>query len=158
MKNLLTITCLAILVSIPIFGHIEELPIQRWDESRLAANAFEMKTNNNWLVTTFVDKPDMWNTKPPLMIWLQASTMLLIGDTTLAVRLPAALCALATCMFICWFFVYRIQKQIHRHICTSDFSCFHYLHQSSYYSYRRLRLTTHSVYYCICTDAVFMDS
>ena len=50
----------------------------------------------------------MWNTKPPLMIWLQVFFLKTIGFNELAIRLPSALAALFTCLLILVFF--RKQK------------------------------------------------
>jgi len=71
-----------------------------WDESRLAVNALEMCENGNLLVTHFDGKPDMWNTKPPLVIWIQASFMKVFGYNKLALRLPSALAGLATVFLV----------------------------------------------------------
>ncbi len=99
-KRLITIIgcfILAVILSIPIFGHLNKSPIKMWDESRLAINAYEMQKSGNLIVTTHAGEPDMWNTKPPLMIWCQASLMKLIGVNEIAVRLPSAIAALFTC-------------------------------------------------------------
>jgi len=86
----------------PIFGHLDTLPICLWDESRQAINAYEMLNNGNWLVTYFMGAPDLWNTKPPLLIWLQALCMKFIGVNEIAVRLPSALAAFFTCTALLW--------------------------------------------------------
>ncbi|RSK49372.1 ArnT family glycosyltransferase [Hymenobacter rigui] len=44
-----------------------------------------------WLVSRLIAPPDTWNTKPPLMPWLQALSMQWFGATAWAMRLPAAL-------------------------------------------------------------------
>ena len=49
---------LIIVLCMPIFGHLDTLPICIWDESRLAINAYEMLKNKNYLVTHFEGKPD----------------------------------------------------------------------------------------------------
>jgi len=59
-------------------------PVYLSDESRQAFNSFEMFLNGNWLVTTFENKPDLWNTKPPLLIWLQVLFYHLVGTNELA--------------------------------------------------------------------------
>jgi 4-amino-4-deoxy-L-arabinose transferase-like glycosyltransferase len=84
----------------PIFGHLDTLPIRNFDEARLALNAYEMLNNGNLIVTHFEEKPDMWNTKPPLMIWLQVLFMKLIGVNELSIRLPAAIAAFLICIFL----------------------------------------------------------
>jgi 4-amino-4-deoxy-L-arabinose transferase-like glycosyltransferase len=91
-----------ILVAFPVFSHLTALPIQFWDESRLAVSAFEMTQSGNWLIPTFGDVPDMWSTKPPLMIWLIAGCMKILGPTEMAVRLPSAIAAIITCILWFW--------------------------------------------------------
>ncbi len=89
---------LAGLMLIPLFGHLDTLPIRIWDEARQAINAYEMLNNKNFIVTHFEGKPDMWNTKPPLLIWIQVIFMKLLGVNEIAVRLPSAIAALFTCV------------------------------------------------------------
>lgn len=88
----------------PIFYMLDAAAIYQWDESRLATNAYEMWKNGNWLVTYFEGNPDMWNTKPPLMIWFQVFCMHILGPTELAVRMPSALAAVFTVILLLWFF------------------------------------------------------
>ncbi len=90
----------AVLVCLPLFLFLGYLPIRLYDESRLAFNAMEMAESGNWLVTTFEHQPDLWGTKPPLMIWLQAVSIKFLGLTEWAIRLPAALAATATCLVL----------------------------------------------------------
>ena len=59
-----------------------------------------MYFNQNYLVTYFEGKPDMWNTKPPLMIWLQVLFMKIIGINETALRLPSALAAFTTSIIL----------------------------------------------------------
>ena len=46
----------------------------------------------------------MWNTKPPLMIWLQVASIHLFGFNEIAIRLPSALAGFFTCLSIFFFF------------------------------------------------------
>ncbi|MFW6352966.1 MAG: ArnT family glycosyltransferase [Verrucomicrobiota bacterium] len=87
---------LAILLVLPLFVFLTEEPIQLWDESRNAMNAWEMARNGNLLEVRFEGEPDLWNTKPPLLLWLQAAAYHLVGPSTLAVRLPSVLAAMLT--------------------------------------------------------------
>jgi len=100
---------LGMMATLGLFTDLGGLTLRQWDEARLAVNALEMAQRGNWLVTTFGFEPDLWNTKPPLMIWLQASLIRLLGPTEWAVRLPAALAALGT---IC--LVYRFMARFLR--------------------------------------------
>lgn len=92
-----------ILICFPVFSHMESLPIKLFDESRLAINAYEMSKTGNLMVPTYEYQPDLWNTKPPLMIWLQVLGIKLFGTGELPIRLPSAIAALLTCLFILFF-------------------------------------------------------
>lgn len=90
-----------IIISIILcFGALDKLPIKLWDESRLAINAIEMSQSDNWLVPTYEYEPDMWNTKPPLLIWLQAFLITLMGIHPIAIRLPIAIATFLTIHFL----------------------------------------------------------
>lgn len=99
-KSFFKYLLLGALIYMPIFGHLDTLPIRIWDEARLAINAYEMLNNNDFIVTHFEGNPDMWNTKPPLMIWTQVFFMKILGVNELSVRLPSAIAALLTCITI----------------------------------------------------------
>ena len=92
-----------ILCYFPLFHHLDRLSIRLWDESRLAVSALEMTQSGDFIVTTFENEPDMWNTKPPLMVWLQAAFMKVFGYSEWSVRLPSAFAGLATLALICLF-------------------------------------------------------
>ncbi len=79
------------------------LPLHVWDESRLAVNAIEMLASGNHLATSYGFVPDLWNTKPPLVINLMALSMQVFGTTPFALRLPATLSAVAVVVLIGWF-------------------------------------------------------
>src|SRR4051812_33620138 len=64
---------LAALVYMPVFGNLNVLPIREWDEARIAVSAYEVYSGGDWLVTRFHGEPDMWNTKPPFLVWCQAA-------------------------------------------------------------------------------------
>jgi 4-amino-4-deoxy-L-arabinose transferase-like glycosyltransferase len=93
-KTSLTVLAL-LLIGAPLAFDLGALPIQSWDEARQAVNALEMlRSGGQWLITTFDHRPDLWNTKPPLLIWLQALSMGVLGPTEVAVRLPSLLASL----------------------------------------------------------------
>jgi 4-amino-4-deoxy-L-arabinose transferase-like glycosyltransferase len=103
--HFIVVLAFAGIIAIPLFLHLGKLPIRIWDEARLAMNAYEMAENGNLLVTHFEGKPDMWNTKPPLMIWLQAGFIKILGFNEMALRLPAAIAGFFTCMMMVYFSV-----------------------------------------------------
>ena len=102
-KKLLPFLVLGLIVYFPIFGHLDALPIRIWDEARLANNALEMSNDGDYIVTHFDGSPDMWNTKPPLMIWCQVGFIKLLGEDVLPIRLPAAISAFFVVVFYCGF-------------------------------------------------------
>lgn len=74
-----------------------DLPILLWDESRTMVNALEMARSGSWsLVTTYDGRPDLWNTKPPLLIWLMRGSVALFGPGELALRLPGMIASVVT--------------------------------------------------------------
>ena len=105
LKNSWKYLLLLLLICFPIFLFLDALTIRLCDESRLTINACEMFHTGNYLIPTFNGAPDMWNTKPPLMIWLQVFSMKLFGINEWAVRFPSALAALFTCVVLMFFSV-----------------------------------------------------
>ena len=89
--------------SLPLlFASLAALPILLCDESRLANNVIEMYRDGFSLITTYLDHTDLWNTKPPLLIWLMTASFHIFGPSEWALRLPSALAALATCWIVYW--------------------------------------------------------
>jgi 4-amino-4-deoxy-L-arabinose transferase-like glycosyltransferase len=86
------------------------VPLHPWDEARLAVSAAEMAIRGDGIVVHYGGRPDLWNVKPPLMIWLQAGAMRLLGYSVLAVRLPALLAALATVAILYRFAALRLRS------------------------------------------------
>jgi 4-amino-4-deoxy-L-arabinose transferase-like glycosyltransferase len=101
---------LLLLAVYPLVYQLGHHSIHLWDESRLAVNASEMVLNHNWLVTHFDNKPDLWNTKPPLLIWLQAVSIGAFGNTEWAFRLPTAAATLVTITVLYWFCANTLQN------------------------------------------------
>jgi 4-amino-4-deoxy-L-arabinose transferase-like glycosyltransferase len=89
-----------VLAYFPLFLHLDALPIRLFDESRLATNTYEMWRSGDVLVTTYQGEPDLWNTKPPLLIWLQSLLFAVLGPGELAMRLPSAIAAFLTGWFL----------------------------------------------------------
>jgi 4-amino-4-deoxy-L-arabinose transferase-like glycosyltransferase len=74
----------------------DAIPLQLWDEGRIANYALEMVQSGNWLVPTYAGAPDHVSVKPPLLVWQMASLMWLGLPPLLAVRMPTMLAALGT--------------------------------------------------------------
>jgi 4-amino-4-deoxy-L-arabinose transferase-like glycosyltransferase len=90
----------AILPGIILFAAIflywdaASVPIRLWDESRNVVNALEMRASGWSLVTSYNLKPDLWNSKPPLLIWLVNASLAVFGPEPWAFRLPTMAAAL----------------------------------------------------------------
>jgi 4-amino-4-deoxy-L-arabinose transferase-like glycosyltransferase len=112
LKPLYGLFIVLVIIILPLFAHLDNIALNSWDEARLAVNSFEMSHNHNWLVTYFGGRPDMWNTKPPLLIWVQVLCYKIIGYNELSVRLPSAMAAAFTCIFIYWFFAKKLKKPL----------------------------------------------
>lgn len=100
---------MAITVAV-LFYRLGDLPIQVWDEARLANNALEMSRTGLSLVTTYDGEPDHWNTKPPLLIWAMAVSIQAFGPSEWAVRLPSAVAGLVTAAVVFGFCATRSKR------------------------------------------------
>lgn len=89
-----------------LFHNLGKLTYRIWDESRLAISAYEMTKSGDAIVVTVKGEPDMWSTKPPLMIWAQAICIKLHGINEFSTRFPSALSAAITCIGIFIFIIY----------------------------------------------------
>lgn len=152
MKPLYWLLLMLAVVSIPILAHLDELPIQLWDESRLAVSAFEMtKTGNLW-VTTYENQPDMWNLKPPINIWLIAASIKIFGNNEFAVRLPSALFAILTCILLFKFLYNNTSSAI-----TAFFACFVLITCEGYVRIHGIRTADYEAMLTFSTTAYLLN-
>ena len=92
--DLVLVTFILFLSWFVFFKGLGRYSLRLWDEGRNAINALEMSKNGNLLVTNFNGEPEMWNTKPPLLIWIMNLSFKIFGENELAIRLPSAISAL----------------------------------------------------------------
>lgn len=71
-----------------------------WDESIFAVNTFEMMNNGKYFSSYFDGAVDLYNTKPPLSIWIQIIFAKLFGYNELSLRLPSAIAAFLSVIII----------------------------------------------------------
>lgn len=76
-------------------------PLHLWDEALYASNALDMAKNRQYLVYTVADTIDHYNTKPPLVIWMQAAAGASLGFSELSVRLPTYLALVGVLALLC---------------------------------------------------------
>ena len=103
-------TILACIIYFPIFYDLDGLSIRLWDESRNAENALEMSINGNWIVSYYEGIPEMWNSKPPFLFWLQAIFLKIFGYSELSIRLPSALATVGCIIVFNWISVSHFKK------------------------------------------------
>ena len=108
-ENYLLLLLLALAAG-PLLFELGRNPVQLWDESRVAVNAAGMALHGHWLVPYYDGAPDHWNTKPPLLIWLQALDFKLFGLSAWALRLPTALASMGTVLLL-YQFAARVLRQ-----------------------------------------------
>lgn len=102
-KTLILLTFFLILAYFPLFFQLDSYTLRDWDESLYAINAAEMAETGDFIVKYSDQKPDMWNTKPPLIVWVQHIFMRVLGYNELAVRLPSAFAGLALLLVLIFF-------------------------------------------------------
>ena len=66
-------------------------PIRIWDEAIYANNAIEMHENREFFILENKSGIQLYNTKPPLAIWLQSLAIAVFGINEWAIRLPTFL-------------------------------------------------------------------
>lgn len=96
---------LVLVLYFPLFGHLGNLPLRVWDESRISVSAVEMLKRSDPLIPHVNGQPDNYNSKPPLVVWTQAISLWAFGTNELAARLPSALAAFLTLLLLFEFLV-----------------------------------------------------
>ena len=81
--------------AIPAFYMLGTPAIYIWDEAVYVNASLDMAHGSSWLVPVH----GSYNTKPPLVLWLQALSLMVIPSAEWAVRLPSAM-AVAGILFV----------------------------------------------------------
>jgi len=93
----------------PIWAYLSQPPIFIFDEAIYALNALDMYLSGDPIVLTRGGELTYFNTKPPLVIWLQAMSIGMFGANEFAIRFPSAIAASVTCITILVFSKYTLQ-------------------------------------------------
>lgn len=101
--QLILFTVLAIGCCFPLFAKLGAAPIYMWDEATYANNALDMFITQDPIVVRMEGKPDLYNTKPPFVLWMQTISLHLFGWNEFAIRLPSAFFGALTVLLLCWF-------------------------------------------------------
>lgn len=91
----------------PLYYRMDFPVIEQWDESRNVANCLEMLRNGNFITRYFQGQPDMYELKPPFLVWLQVFSVRVFGFSEFAIRLPAAVFSFLTLLLL-----FKISKQL----------------------------------------------
>jgi 4-amino-4-deoxy-L-arabinose transferase-like glycosyltransferase len=83
-----------------IFLKIGSFHVRLWDESWFAVHAYEMLEQGSLLVPYFDGHPVIHGTKPPLQSWLQMISISLFGYSEMSLRLPSAMAAAVTVVWV----------------------------------------------------------
>lgn len=86
-----------------LINHLNTEVFRIYDETRIAFNSLEMFERGDFIALYYNGELDMWNTKPPLLHWIQVFFIHLLGFNEVALRLPSAIAAIGTCGLLMWF-------------------------------------------------------
>jgi 4-amino-4-deoxy-L-arabinose transferase-like glycosyltransferase len=86
-----------------VFYKLGNFPISSWDEARHGISAYEMLKKGNFVVSTYRNKIDYWNLKPPLSFWANMAGYKIAGFNGLGLRLFSAICAMLTIIMVAVF-------------------------------------------------------
>lgn len=86
-----------------VFYNLGKFPISSWDEARHGVSAYEMLKKGTFVVSTYRNKIDYWNLKPPLSFWANMASYKIVGFNALGLRLFSAICAMLTIIMIAIF-------------------------------------------------------
>jgi 4-amino-4-deoxy-L-arabinose transferase-like glycosyltransferase len=100
------------LASLPIFYDLDGLALRRWDESRNLLNSFEMYQSGELMIKKYQGQPDLWETKPNLLNWVQVGFFKVFGPGVWAGRLPSAVAAFLTCLTLLWLFGSKLKAPV----------------------------------------------
>ncbi|MDP4085803.1 MAG: glycosyltransferase family 39 protein [Bacillota bacterium] len=84
------------MASFNVFYGLNKFPIFSWDEARHGVNAFEMLKKGNFIISTYRNKIDYWNLKPPLSFWATIAGYKISGFNPLGLRMFSAIFAMLT--------------------------------------------------------------
>lgn len=116
-QKLLHYGVLLLLIYLVVFLKLDAFHMRWWDESMFAVNTYEMIQNGKLFSLYFDGVPDLFNTKPPLTVWLQVACVKLLGYNELAIRLPSAIAAAITILLL-FDFVAKYFNRIWAWICA----------------------------------------
>lgn len=95
-----SVILIIVLAAMQFFWQLDKPVVREWDEAGYGINAWEMLQNGNPIVVTFQNKPDLYNSKPPLGLWLMAGSIQIFGFNTFGLRFASAFISFLLVLFI----------------------------------------------------------
>lgn len=84
---------------------MDDYHMRYWDESMFAVNTYEMIENGKCFSLYYDGYPDLYNTKPPLIIWFQVAFVKIFGYSEVSLRLPSVIAVSITVLVLFKFLV-----------------------------------------------------
>lgn len=112
-----------------------------------------MYYNGDWLVTKYDGQPDLWNTKPPLVIWMQVLSMHIFGVNELGMRMPSALISLASLLLMLGFSIKFLKNgwiglfAVIFTVCSNGFTDFHLSRTADYDAFVNFFLLAYALFF-----------
>jgi 4-amino-4-deoxy-L-arabinose transferase-like glycosyltransferase len=88
----------------PLFYKLDNWSLRKWDEARNAVGAVNMMASGDYWVREYAHKTDIWETKPPMLLWWQMIFIKIFGLNMWAIRLPSAWSTLLLMLSILFFY------------------------------------------------------
>ena len=99
-RFLIGLVCVLALAAFNLSFWLTRETVAQWDESLYASSAVEMVNSGDWVTTTYHGRPDYYNSKPPLNIWILSAAFKLWGVNLLSLRLASIVGAWVTVLVL----------------------------------------------------------
>jgi 4-amino-4-deoxy-L-arabinose transferase-like glycosyltransferase len=106
------------LISILVIGfftfifNLHNPVVREWDEATYGINAYEMSKTSQPLVVTFLGESDIYNSKPPLGVWLMSISTRIFGVNTFSLRFASSFMSLLLALYI-FHFIHKHFNNLH---------------------------------------------
>jgi 4-amino-4-deoxy-L-arabinose transferase-like glycosyltransferase len=88
----------AVLAGVILFGNLHRGDLSGYDDAAYAHEAKQMLQTGRWWETRLNGRLDF--DKPPVFVWLEATSMIVLGTTDLAAKFPSALLGLGVILLV----------------------------------------------------------
>ena len=103
LSEYMIIVILALIFLYISFRNLGAAEVANSDEARHGVSAYEMLQTENWIENTYNYEKDLWNLKPPVSFWAEATSMRVFGYSIWAFRLPSVMAFMTMFFVVCFF-------------------------------------------------------